>query len=92
MNPQLKLNFKQNSISFMLWNYHTPKGSSNLHGTKPRKDKRFHIDDTPSGVVEVLNDLDKGGYEPPINKNSTSDPICCLAMSEKLLIIGRESG
>lgn len=77
---------------FMLWNYHTPKGFSNIHGSKPRKDKRFHIDDTPSGVVEVLNDLDKGGYELPINKNTTKDPICCISMSEKLLIIGRESG
>lgn len=76
----------------MLWNYHTPKGFSNVHGSKTRKDKRFHIDDTPSGVVDVLNDLDKGGYEPPINTNTTSDSICSLAMSEKLLLIGRESG
>ena len=30
-----------------------------------KKDKRFHIDDTP--VVDVINDLDKGGYELPVN-------------------------
>lgn len=77
---------------FLLWNYHTPKGASALHGAKARKDKRFHIDDTPSGAVEVLNDLDKGGYEPPINNSVTQDPICCLALSDKLILIGRESG
>ncbi|XP_055386233.1 WD repeat-containing protein 35 [Condylostylus longicornis] len=77
---------------FLIWHYHTPKGSSSLHGVKTRKDKRFHIDDTPSGVAEVLNDLDKGGYDPPINNNPTHDPICCVAMSEKLLLIARESG
>lgn len=59
---------------------------------KGRKDKRYHIDDTPSGIVEVINDLDKGGYEIPINTDTTLDPICCLAISEAILLIGRESG
>lgn len=68
------------------------QSASTLHGAKGRKDKRFHIDDTPSGAVEVLNDLDKGGYEPPVTTKSTQDPICSLAMSEKILLIGRESG
>lgn len=82
---------------FLLWQYHTPKGSShlhhhNLHGGKGRRDKRYHIDDTPSGVAEVLNDLDKGGYEPPTSQGPTNDPICCVAISTKCLLIGRESG
>lgn len=77
---------------FLLWHYHTPKGSSSLHGVKGRKEKRFHIDDTPSGVADVLNDLDKGGYEAPMSTEPTKDPICCLAVSEKILLIGRESG
>lgn len=59
---------------------------------KGRKDKRYHIDDTPSGIVEVINDLDKGGYEPPLNTDPTPDPICCIAISESILLIGRESG
>lgn len=77
---------------FMLWQYYTPKGASSLHNVKARKERRFHIDDTPSGVVDVINDLDKGGYEPPINLNPTKDPICCIALSETILLVGRESG
>lgn len=63
-----------------------------MHSLKERKEKRYHIDDTPSGVAEVINDLDKGGYEPPTNKNPTTDPVCCIAISENTLLIGRESG
>lgn len=68
------------------------QGTSTLHNVKGRKDKRYHIDDTPSGIVEVINDLDKGGYEPPLNTDPTPDPICCIAISESILLIGRESG
>lgn len=68
------------------------QGTSTLHSVKGRKDKRYHIDDTPSGIVEVINDLDKGGYEPPLNTDPTLDPICCITISESILLIGRESG
>lgn len=77
---------------FLLWQYHTPQGASALHTIKGRKDKRYHIDDTPSGIVEVINDLDKDGYDPPLNFHPTNDPICSLAISESILLIGRESG
>lgn len=78
---------------FLLWHYHTPKGASTLHNAKGRKDKRYHIDDTPSGVVDVINDLDKAaGFELPPNVHATVDPICCVAISESLLLVGRESG
>lgn len=40
----------------------------------------------------MINDLDKGGYEPPLNTDPTPDPICCIAISESILLIGRESG
>lgn len=78
---------------FLLWHYHTPKGASTLHNVKGRKDKRYHIDDTPSGVVDVINDLDQaGGFELPPNTHATTDPICCVAISESILLVGRESG
>lgn len=77
---------------FLLWHYHTPKGASSLHGMKQRKDKKFHIDDSPSGVAEVLNDLDRAGYEQPVSEVQSQDPICCITASERLLLIGRESG
>lgn len=79
-----------NQSQFLLWQYHTPKSS--LHGLKQKKDKRFHIDDSPSGVNEVLNDLDRVSYEPPVKNIPTKDPICCIAVSDKTLLIARESG
>lgn len=75
---------------FLLWQYHTPK--STLHGLKHKKDKRFHVDDNPSGVNEVLSDLDRVSYEPPVKNVPTKDAICCIAASDKILLIGRESG
>lgn len=77
---------------FLLWHYHTPKGIASVHLAKQRREKRFHVDDTPSGVVEVLNDLDKSGFELPVNDSPTADPICCVAISEAVLLVGRESG
>lgn len=67
-----------------------------MHGAKGRKDKRFHIDDTPTGV-EMAKDLviatgggsgDKKAYKQHVN----IDPICALAMSEKILLLARSSG
>ncbi|XP_034107561.1 WD repeat-containing protein 35 [Drosophila albomicans] len=69
----------------LIWHYHTPKSSSNLHGVKARKEKRFHIDDTPTGV-DLAKDLLQG------QQRRVNDPICALALSEKLLLVARESG
>lgn len=78
---------------FLLWQYHTPKGASSLHGVKIRKDKRYHIDDSPSGAAEVLTDLgEKAGFEGPVKNNPTKDPICFITASDKILLIARESG
>ena len=79
-----------NQSQFLLWQYHTPK--STLHGMKQKKDKRYHIDDNPSGVNEVLSDLDRVSYEPPVKNIPTKDAICCIASSDKILLIARESG
>ncbi|XP_066601241.1 WD repeat-containing protein 35 [Prorops nasuta] len=78
--------------NFLLWNFRTPRNSM-LHSNRVRKDKIYHIDETPTGVNEVIQDLDKDrSFEAPINTKPTSDPICCLAATEKILLIGRESG
>ncbi|XP_017491815.1 PREDICTED: WD repeat-containing protein 35 isoform X1 [Rhagoletis zephyria] len=80
----------------LIWHYNTPKSVANLHGAKTRKENRFHIDDTPTGV-EMAKDLviatggssaDNKGYKPHANV----DPICTLAMSEKILLVARDSG
>lgn len=61
-----------------------------MHNVKSRKEKRFHIDDTPTGV-DLAKDLvvSKTSQE---YKENNSDSICSLAISEKLLLVARESG
>ncbi|XP_055618976.1 WD repeat-containing protein 35 [Toxorhynchites rutilus septentrionalis] len=77
---------------FMLWHYHTPKGASSLHSNvKAKADRKYHIDDTPA--LDVLNDLDANNtYDIPSKTDPSQDPICCIAASENLLLVGRESG
>ncbi|XP_068148645.1 WD repeat-containing protein 35 [Drosophila tropicalis] len=89
----------------LIWHYHTPKSSSTLHSVKARKEKRFHIDDTPTGV-EMAKDLmlstttsSSGGggggassSDAQFQQCGINDPICALALSEKLLLVARESG
>ncbi|XP_002007154.3 WD repeat-containing protein 35 [Drosophila mojavensis] len=70
----------------LIWHYYTPKSTSNLHGVKARKEKRFHIHDTPTGV-ELSKDLIVQGEQ-----RRVIDPICAIALSEKLLLVACESG
>lgn len=78
--------------NFVIWNFRAPRNSS-LHAGRSRKDKIYHIDETPTGVTEVIQDLDRErSFEAPVNKKATADPICCLSASEKMILIGRESG
>lgn len=81
-----------NESQFLLWQYHTPK--STLQRMKQKKEKRYHVDDTPSGVNEVLNDLDRINHETSskIITSTTKDPISCMTASDKILLIARESG
>lgn len=76
--------------NFVVWQYKTPKYSSIIGGNRNRI-RMYHIDDTPSGAVEVIQDLDQN-IETPTNIFASTDPICCLTSSNKVLIIGRESG
>lgn len=79
--------------NFIIWKFRTPRSASLNINSRLRKDKLYHIDDTPTGVTEVIQDLDRdGSFETPINTKATTDPICCLASSENFLLIGRESG
>nr|CAD7432265.1 unnamed protein product [Timema monikensis] len=79
--------------NFLLWQYKTPKSRSTIHisSSRHRKERLYHIDDSPSGIAEVIQDLDRS-YEMSTNMQATADPICCLTVSDNMLIIGRESG
>ncbi|XP_062523341.1 WD repeat-containing protein 35-like [Corticium candelabrum] len=46
----------------------------------------IHIDDIPSGAGELGSIDFKRALSP------TRDPICCVCLSEKMLVVGRESG
>ncbi|CAN8003269.1 unnamed protein product [Ixodes pacificus] len=71
-----------------VWRFQTPRGRTVLElsaqRSKPTLEKVFHVNDMSLGGEGPL-DPDKI-YEP------NSDPICCLTASEKMLIVGRESG
>ncbi|RZC42807.1 WD repeat-containing protein 35, partial [Asbolus verrucosus] len=75
--------------NFVVWQYKTPKSSS-VTGARA-KCKMFHVDDNPTGAVEVIQDLDNSD-KVPVSTHSTLDPACCITCSDKCLIIGRESG
>ncbi|KAM7344254.1 intraflagellar transport protein Oseg4 [Cochliomyia hominivorax] len=74
----------------LLWHYHTPKSASQLHNVKSRKEKRFHIDDTPTGI-DLAKDLIVSRTSQDNTENNT-DSICSLAISEKILLVARVSG
>ncbi|KAI2522522.1 WD repeat domain 35, partial [Homo sapiens] len=56
--------------------------------TRSRKEGReriYHVDDTPSGSMDGVLDYSK-------TIQGTRDPICAITASDKILIVGRESG
>lgn len=78
--------------NFFVWNFRTPRTAA-LNAGRMRKDRFYHVDDTPTGVTEVIQDLDRDrSFETPRNTKATMDPICCIAVTEKILLVGRESG
>ncbi|XP_017782759.1 PREDICTED: WD repeat-containing protein 35 [Nicrophorus vespilloides] len=81
--------FAASKNNFLVWQYKTPKSYSLL--THRMKCRLYHIDDNPSGAVEVIQDLEQN-VELPVSLQPSNDPICCIAASDRALVIGRESG
>ncbi|XP_056645490.1 WD repeat-containing protein 35 [Diorhabda sublineata] len=79
--------FASSRNNFIVWYYKTPKSMS----ANSNRIKMFHIDDSPSGAVEIIQELE-GGSSIPVSTHETIDPVCCLVASDKCLIIGRDSG
>ncbi|XP_060727604.1 WD repeat-containing protein 35 [Tachysurus vachellii] len=77
--------------AFYVWQYRIAKKLTALEinqVAKTRKEGRervYHIDDNPSGTADGALDFTKAF-------TATRDPICCIAASERTLIVGRESG
>lgn len=84
--------FAASRNNFLLWNFRAPRNSS-LNASRPRRDRVYHVEDTPTGVTEVIQDLDRDkSYESPVNRRETSDPICGVSTTDKLFLVARESG
>ena len=87
--------FAANRDYFYTWHFRTAKTWSSVEaaslrggarGGGQRGDQVFHVDDNPSSSADgnSFDILDSGA--------SSQDPICCLAASDKVLMVGRESG
>ncbi|XP_077517801.1 intraflagellar transport protein Oseg4 [Amblyomma americanum] len=89
--------FAASKDQIFVWRFQTPRGRTvvlELSGqrSKPVLERVIHINETPA-EGENLNDMDKI-YEAKKKHQFqvNTDSICCLAASEKMLIVGRESG
>ncbi|KAL3289754.1 hypothetical protein HHI36_023149 [Cryptolaemus montrouzieri] len=82
--------------NFLIWQYKTPKtvGAEEppLFVANRMKSMVFHIDDTPLGTMDIIQDLDNLERLPTPRSYTSSDPICCVACSNRCILIGRESG
>ncbi|ESO83236.1 hypothetical protein LOTGIDRAFT_197584 [Lottia gigantea] len=75
--------------AFYTWQFKNPKKLATLEMTSKRKagaEKLFHIDDLPSGAGDPTDVDFQKAFQP------ANDPICCICASDKMLIVGRESG
>ncbi|XP_013413466.1 WD repeat-containing protein 35-like [Lingula anatina] len=74
--------------AFYTWQYKTTQKLTTMDLSGKRRggtEKLYHVDDVPSGAGGDNIDFSKA-FQP------TQDPICCISASDKMLVIGRESG
>lgn len=71
------------------WHFHTPQGQTVFELTSQRikigQEKLYHVDDMPTGSSDIMKDAEHV-------LKPTDNPISCICASDKILIIGRESG
>ncbi|XP_042302193.1 WD repeat-containing protein 35 isoform X3 [Sceloporus undulatus] len=77
--------------AFYIWQYRVDKKLTAMEinqvarTRKEGKERIYHVDDSPSGAGDGILDYAKV-------LQGTRDPICTITASDKILIIGRESG
>ncbi|XP_058282761.1 WD repeat-containing protein 35 isoform X1 [Hylobates moloch] len=77
--------------AFYTWQYRVAKKLTALEinqitrSQKEGRERIYHVDDTPSGSMDGVLDYSK-------TIQGTRDPICAITASDKILIVGRESG
>lgn len=95
--------FAASKDAFIVWHFRTVRSSWTPHLRIPDsgqqnqqlpdpsstrgsgRDRLFHVDENPTGV------LGSSASEAAVIR-PTADPICCIAASEKILLVARESG
>jgi len=79
--------FAASRETVLAWRYRTARAPASTARTgAQRGEQLFHVDESPTGVGNI------GGLDSLQNASSTQDPICCIGASDKVLIVGRESG
>jgi WD repeat-containing protein 35 len=76
--------------NFLVWNFRTPQNFG-FNINRSSRERIYNIDDTSTGVTEVIRDLKKNEYSITLIKDSI-DLISCISTTEKILLIARESG
>ena len=85
--------FAASKEHFYAWHFRTAKTwTVEVSRSRPgRSEMVYHIDDASSSVG-AANSKPVAMDSITPGENPTSDPICCLSASEKILVVGRESG
>ncbi|XP_063406795.1 WD repeat-containing protein 35-like isoform X2 [Mytilus trossulus] len=82
--------------AFYTWQFKNPKKLSTLEVAGRRRtgtERLHHIDEQPSGgAAQDEVDFSKAFQSFYQKRLNTEDPICCICSSDKVLIVGRESG
>ena len=83
------------------WTTHrldSSKTSDTVKNSQNKSERLYHVDDTPGGSV-LSATRTSGARRNSSAKSSesdqivpTSDPICCITASDKILMVSRESG
>ncbi|XP_010201833.1 WD repeat-containing protein 35 isoform X2 [Colius striatus] len=77
--------------AFYIWQYRVAKKLTAMEINQVARTRRegreriYHIDDTPSGSADGHLDYSRA-------IEGTRDPICAITASDKILLVGRESG
>lgn len=78
------------------WQFKNPKKLATLDMPGRRRtgtERLYHIDDQPTGATATEEvDFSKAFNRFHLRNKGTEDPVCAICASDKVLIVGRESG
>ena len=76
---------------FYAWHFRTAKTwTVEVSRRQNRSEMVYHVDDASAAAAGSGKPVAMDSITP--GENPTNDPICCLSASDKILVVGRESG